>query len=78
MTFFQDNQFREKKKHAEKSLKKTEEKRQLAEMKASGQKPVFKSRAEEKDRDLVAQFEDLKKRGKLDKYLKKKNKKANF
>lgn len=40
----------------------------------SGSKPVFMSKTEKKNRELVSQYEELKKRGNLDKYIKKKNK----
>ncbi|XP_059096042.1 uncharacterized protein LOC131890662 [Tigriopus californicus] len=39
-----------------------------------GQKKVFKSKSLMKNEDLVSQYEELKKRGTLDKYIKKKNK----
>lgn len=39
-----------------------------------GQKKVFKSKSLVKNEELVSQYEELKKRGTLDKYIKKKNK----
>jgi ribosomal RNA-processing protein 36 len=65
---------REKKKlEARKQIRDDErvKNRQLAK---EGKKPEFMSKREMKNKELVSTFEELKKKGKLDKYLKKKNK----
>lgn len=41
-----------------------------------GKKPLFMSKSKVKRQELVNQYEDLKKQGRLDKYLKKKNKQS--
>ena len=41
----------------------------------AGQKPFFEKRSEVRERKLLAQYEDLKKEGKLEKFLQKKRRK---
>lgn len=51
-----------------------EEDRQNQRLKEAGEKPIFISKADLKKKELIAQYEGLKKEGRLDKYLKKKEK----
>ena len=41
---------------------------------SKGEKPVFKSKKEKREQDLVDTYERLKKSGKVDKYIEKKSK----
>ena len=49
-------------------------KKRNKELAKEGKMPVYMSKAEMKDQELVLQYEELKKKGSLDKYLKKKEK----
>ncbi|XP_070172803.1 ribosomal RNA processing protein 36 homolog [Polyergus mexicanus] len=72
-----ENQLREEKKRKEKEEKKRKEKKEVLEFIKRGEKPVFKKKSEQKILNLVAQYEELKNRGKLKKHiqrLRKKNK----
>ena len=51
------------------------EKRKNKELLKEGKTPVYLSKSDRKKKELVEQFEDLKKSGKIDSYLKKKSKK---
>ena len=70
-----DNQMREKKLLETRKAAKEEEREKNKELVQSGMKPVYRNKMENKNKELVDKFEELKKSGGLDKYMKSKTKK---
>lgn len=70
-----ENQEREEKNRNKKLLREAKEKEEQIKALESGKKPYFKTKYEKKIVDLVEKFDDLKKTGKVQKYIEKKNKK---
>lgn len=72
-----ENQLREERRRHQQEEKKYQEKKEMVEAIKRGKKPSFKKKSEKKVLDLVSQYEQLKKSGKLKKHierLRKKNK----
>jgi ribosomal RNA-processing protein 36 len=65
---------RERTNLAAKKAVKDEEKQRNKQLIKEGKKPVFASKAEQRNKELVSKYEELKKKGSLEKYIKKKNK----
>ena len=70
-----DNQNREKKKLEARKNAEQEERKRNRDLIKEGKKPVYESKSVKKNRELIQQYETLKKSGNLEKYLKKKEKK---
>ena len=70
-----ENQNREKKKVEKEKNTLRERKKSNRELVKGGQVPEFVSKKEEKSRNLIEKYEELKKTNKLEQYMKKKNKK---
>ena len=70
-----ENQVREKTKINKQKEAEKEEKNRNRELAKEGKAPVFMSKAERKNKELVDKFEELKSSGRIDSYLKKKAKK---
>ena len=70
-----DNQMREKKLLESRKAAKDEEREKNKELVQSGNKPIYRNKMENKNKELVEKFEGLKKSGGLDKYIKSKTKK---
>ena len=70
-----ENQAREKNKIEKKKKDKNDERLKNKELLKEGKAPVFLNKSERKKKELVEQFEELKSRGRIDNYLKKKAKK---
>ncbi len=73
--YFQENQQREKLKIEKQKEDLKSEKLKNKMLVKEGKAPVFLSKSDRKKKELVEQFEELKKSGKIDNYLKKKDKK---
>lgn len=70
-----ENQNREKKKVEKEKNSLRERKKSNRQLVKDGQTPEFVSKAEEKSRNLIEKYEELKQSNKLEQYMKKKNKK---
>ena len=70
-----ENQNREKKKVEKEKTSLRERKKSNRQLIKDGQTPEFVSKQEEKSRNLIEKYEELKKSNKLEQYMKKKNKK---
>ena len=70
-----ENQAREKTKISKQKEAEKAEKQKNRELAKEGKAPVFMSKVERKNKELVNKFEELKSSGKIDSYLKKKAKK---
>ncbi|XP_078035792.1 ribosomal RNA processing protein 36 homolog [Augochlora pura] len=70
-----ENQLREETKQERKEQKRHEEKKQAVEFIKKGEKPNFKKKSETKMLDLISQYEELKKSGKLKKHIQRLQKK---
>ena len=70
-----ENQAREKTKISKQKEAEKAEKQKNRELAKEGKAPVFMSKVERKNKELVDKFEELKSSGKIDSYLKKKAKK---
>ncbi|XP_046992211.1 ribosomal RNA processing protein 36 homolog isoform X2 [Schistocerca americana] len=71
-----ENQDREERRHKEKLEKLKLERQEQIEMLKQGKKPWFKKKSERRVLQLVDQYEELKKKGKLQKHIEKQRKKS--
>ncbi|XP_046750541.1 ribosomal RNA processing protein 36 homolog [Diprion similis] len=70
-----ENRQREEKRREIKELREAEEKQEKIETLKRGEKPVFKKKSEKRVLELVSQYEELKKSGKLKKHIERLRKK---